>query len=304
MATLLSRSAPPEPSDWDSIERWIEVRSQRLANKMARLIRTIVRDVYGEFIETVEMMTVTAAGDINVVDKVKPRWEMVIPDVMEDVEEMYLSGAISAFGVASSKADIPPEVVQSWTDVVNESAVSYMAGAENRLRGVGDTLWKDVRSRAMEAVEKGLPRDELAAQLRELSDKFSGYRADVIARTEINGAYMNGDYEADLALGEFGPVEKVWVARDDGRTRPWHLGADGQYVLFSEPFDVGDEPMMFPHDPGASAANVVNCRCHYEALYLGDERPDGTIVGEDELVQAQEEANAVLAEEEAETLAE
>lgn len=54
-----------------------------------------------------------------------------------------------------------------------------------------------------------------------------------------------------------------WVSTDDGRTRPEHLDANRQEVPYDEPFEVGDEKLMYPGDIslGANAGNVINCRC-------------------------------------------
>jgi hypothetical protein len=278
MVNSRSLSAPPDPRDSDALEDWLEAKSQRLARRIERLLSDLVREVYEEFIASVEDTTLTAAGDPSIIDSIIPRWTLIIPEILPDIEETYFEGGVSAFTVAEGYNEIPEEIARGWTQVVNSSAIDYMAQAANRMLDVGRTVWNDVSKTATRAIEQGLGRDELAAQLRQLSDRFAGYRADVIARTEVNAAYMNGDYEADLALGEFGPLEKVWVATSDARTRPTHIAADNQVRAFSEPFSVGGVTMMIPHAPGAPAKEVVNCRCHYEALYLGDRRPDGSVV--------------------------
>lgn len=274
----------PEPGNWAEIEIWIEERSQKLADKIARLLQEIVDRVYSDFIASVEDTTLTAAGDPGIIDNIIPMWSMVIPEIMTDLEETYYAGGISAFGVAQGHNPIPQNVAEGWAAVVNQSALEYISGATNRMKDVGETLWKDVSNKARQAIEQGMGRDELAQQLRYLNDRFSGYRADAIARTEVNAAYINGDYEADLALGPWGPVEKVWVSTSDARTRPDHVAANNQVRPFSEPFSIGGTPMMVPHASGAPASQVVNCRCHYESLYVGDRRPDGSIVGEGDLV--------------------
>jgi uncharacterized protein with gpF-like domain len=115
-------------------------------------------------------------------------------------------------------------------------------------------------------------------------------RANTIARTETVGAYVQGDLAGARALGDSGPVEKVWVAAIDARTRPSHEDADGQCVPIDDTFDVGGEAMDAPHDPSAPDGEVVNCRCIVEFLYVGDTRPDGTTVegpdGEDDVDEA------------------
>lgn len=56
---------------------------------------------------------------------------------------------------------------------------------------------------------------------------------------------------------------KRWVATADERTRDAHANAEGQEVPYSEPFIIDGEQLMYPGDisMGASASNVVNCRC-------------------------------------------
>lgn len=56
---------------------------------------------------------------------------------------------------------------------------------------------------------------------------------------------------------------KRWDSVGDSHTRPAHLAADGQEVPTNEPFIVDGERLMYPGDTslGASAGNVINCRC-------------------------------------------
>lgn len=55
---------------------------------------------------------------------------------------------------------------------------------------------------------------------------------------------------------------KVWQILD-ASARPGHAAANGQRVLVADPFMVDGELLMYPGDwsLGASAGNVINCRC-------------------------------------------
>jgi hypothetical protein len=244
----------------------------------------ITTEAFNAFIASVEESAVTASGDINSIDSILPRWQVVAQTVvLPNIEQTYLSGALFAYTMADGKSSIPASAASGWAKVVNQQAVEYAAQATNRLTGVGNTLWNDIRRKVSKAIETGASGEQLKEQIEALG-QFSEYRADTIGRTETAAAYINGNWTSDQALGEYGPVEKIWVASGDARARASHLSAmaasEASPVPFSQPFTVGGVQMMFPHSPGAPAGEVVNCRCHYESLYVGDQRPDGSIVGE------------------------
>ncbi|MGM9924742.1 MAG: phage minor head protein [Bacillus sp. (in: firmicutes)] len=105
---------------------------------------------------------------------------------------------------------------------------------------------------------------------------FSEQRARVIARTEIISAGRSGQYFADNQSGMV--IGKQWKSAKQERTRPGHRGADGQIVAFDEPFQVRNskgevEELLFPGDTslGASAGNVIQCRCWYKRILQGEE---------------------------------
>ena len=56
---------------------------------------------------------------------------------------------------------------------------------------------------------------------------------------------------------------KRWDVIGDNRMRDHHAFAKGQTVNLDEPFTVDNEYLLYPGDPslGASAGNIVNCRC-------------------------------------------
>lgn len=283
MDALKAPSNLPDPRDRRQTEAWLDRRSESLSNAIARSLKKVITTAYDRFLatlpETSIVSSLTAAGDFHAFDSIVGDWRLIYDEeIAPEIEETYLSGAMSAFTQSPGTASMTDAEVASWARVTNDQALSYMATASNRLAGVGDTIWTDVRDRVSSAVASGMSNEELKDQIGKLSD-FSEYRADTIARTETIGAYVNGDFEAAQLLGEFGPVEKVWVATGDARGREWHTEMMDSSIPFDEPFDVDGEPMMFPHDPSGSAFNVVNCRCYVEFLYVGDERPDGTVVG-------------------------
>lgn len=58
-------------------------------------------------------------------------------------------------------------------------------------------------------------------------------------------------------------VRKTWATVGDERVRPEHRAADSQQTDVNKPFTVGGQQLQYPGDTsmGASAKNVINCRC-------------------------------------------
>lgn len=259
------------PTDRAGRQRWIRRQEARVATLVRARLRGVVVGAYERFTDSL-----TAAGDLTILDDIPHAWlTAVYTDIAPALEEIYLSGAATAWlGIGADPASL---LSQAFMRVTNENAVSYMAGATSRLSGVGQNAWQLIRAKTVTAIQTGAGTEHLKQQIESVT-QFSEFRADTIARTETNAAYVQGDMAGARALGDDGPVMKTWVAVQDARTRDDHSDADGQTVPIGGLFDVGDEQLDSPHDPSASAGNSVNCRCYVEFLYAGDTAPDGSTV--------------------------
>ena len=113
------------------------------------------------------------------------------------------------------------------------------------------------------SIEDGLSVAETAKIIRQKGEQFAGYRANLIARTEIHSASQAGSLSATQQVG--GDIIKEWVPVMDDRTRD---GDNSDFdhtnvasVPLNEPFIVSGEALMYPGDPAGSAGSVINCRC-------------------------------------------
>lgn len=262
---------PPVDADTDPAV-WLDtVTADVEARVRAALVPMVMERVVG-------YLGVTAAGDLSRLDGFSEAWRgVVVADLAGRVAAVHTAGSLFAWVQSPASGLVPEAFVDEWLSVVNDAAVSYQAVATNRLVGAADDLWGEVRESVVDAVALGVPNEELTDQIEALTE-FSEYRANTIARTETVAAYNGGDMAGARALGVWGPVEKVWLAAVDARTRETHADADGQVRKLDEAFDVGGVPMDRPHDPAAPPGEVVNCRCVVLFLYPGDERPDGSVV--------------------------
>lgn len=94
-----------------------------------------------------------------------------------------------------------------------------------------------------------------------------GWRAEAIARTELNGI---ASAVTDQAMQEAGVTMKWWYSASDERTRPSHSKAAQDYpqskaIPMESSFTVGGTRMLRPHDPYAPASEVMGCRCRLMA---------------------------------------
>lgn len=115
---------------------------------------------------------------------------------------------------------------------------------------------------------------------------FERYQAARIVRTEVNRAANVGS-TAQAETSEFQQM-KEWQSADDLRVRgnpttgmkdhADHWALDGVKIngddVFHDPRN-GDQ-LAFPGDPRASAASVINCRCHASYTFKRDK--DGNLI--------------------------
>lgn len=121
----------------------------------------------------------------------------------------------------------------------------------------------DVRDAIADGVTEGLGTEQIARNIRKVTS-LTPHRAATIARTETHAAATFGSIEAiRQAEQEITGLKmiKVWLATNDDRTRPEHRAMNGTAIGLDEKFTVDGELMDRPGDPGASEANVINCRC-------------------------------------------
>lgn len=150
----------------------------------------------------------------------------------------------------------------------NEAFQLFIINYFKEFGGENITLLSETYIQAVvNEIIKGAAENETVVQMRDRIFKtvnkpnFYKWQALRIARTETTFA-MN---QAAQISGEVSGVvmEKVWITAIDGRERESHRNVSGQAVPLDGFFDVGGEKMKFPGDRlnGASAGNLVNCRC-------------------------------------------
>ena len=141
------------------------------------------------------------------------------------MEQTYLGSSAAWTLAAAQRVDgwdadmIPP--------VSNVMAEDYLAGASNRLRGIGDELWQTSRTQLLQGFKAGETIPQLAARVA-ASAGVAEPRSLVIARTEVIGASNRGSWDTAKLLGADAP-DKEWTATFDERTRQTHRDADNAY---------------------------------------------------------------------------
>lgn len=128
-----------------------------------------------------------------------------------------------------------------------------------------DKRFDPIVIRAIEAGEP-IPRATAQKLASRYSDRLLALRGETIARTEMLQALNVAQQEAFAQIANEGDVRpdavmKVWRTAADARVRDTHGALGGSEVGKDERFGNG---LMYPHEPGAPASEVVNCRCIVE----------------------------------------
>lgn len=173
-----------------------------------------------------------------------------------------VDGAVAAIGVASTLADVSPELLSAVLEVTNDQLRSVWSELGTRLKTT-------VRRAALGVTEPEKAIGQVAAAIRDVKTFGTAEaRAETIIRTEVNRTFSLAAQrrleQSNERLG--GRLKKWWLATDDDRTRDAHREAGERYgpenaIPVDEPFVVDGEELMEPLDPAGSPENVINCRC-------------------------------------------
>lgn len=151
----------------------------------------------------------------------------------------------------------------------NPRAQAAIQRRVTRLAGhVTETTLQRIRDVIATARAEGLGITEVAARIRDqaFDGAITRTRALTIARTETVGALNEGRW---LGATQDGVMQaKRWLSQRDARVRDSHEAAEAAgWLAMPDRFPNG---LLYPHEPGAPAAEVVNCRC---TLLYTDQSP-------------------------------
>lgn len=156
-------------------------------------------------------------------------------------------------------------------EAVANAARSLRSGNPAQMREYLKNVRRDRRYDAIveryAALGKPIPKDVVHKIVTRYQARLLVTRGETIARTEMLEGINGGGYNSVLNQIESGlipPMDKVWLSKNDDRTRHDHWEMQGVRVPIDEPFVLPDgSELMFPTDSslGAAAGEVINCRC-------------------------------------------
>lgn len=132
------------------------------------------------------------------------------------------------------------------------------------------------------AIESGKPlnQSQISRMITRMEARALRSRAEAIAQTESLQALSEGQNEAIKQALETAELEdeftrKFWVSTNAGKEpRIEHAAVEVKYkegLPIDEYFIVGGEPMLRPRQMGASAENIIRCKCYlrYRVNFAG-----------------------------------
>lgn len=154
-----------------------------------------------------------------------------------------------------------------------QAVFNYRTALESRDSAALQRALRDKRfdKTVQNAIANDVPlsKEQIDRMTERYRQKYIKYRSETIGRTEALKAANSGSdqlwrQQIDEGLIDERQVRREWVYSRDGRTRDAHvsiprMNPDG--VGINEPFKTPLGDLMYPHAPGGTAGNVINCRC-------------------------------------------
>lgn len=182
----------------------------------------------------------------------------ITPDpIQEVIDETYSEVSKRFFDLTRNLKVGKKDMAE--TTFLQELARFVLLTRAKKVKNITETTRDNIKKVVVNAVTKGWGSEKTAKEINKATRISSRVRARTIARTEVIGASNYGQQKGAESTGL--GLKKIWVTTLDGRERQSHREANRDEVALSESFVVGGEEMLYPHAEGASAKNVINCRC-------------------------------------------
>jgi len=173
---------------------------------------------------------------------------------MRDQVLAPLSGALTELDSLLLDATMREITQTTAGDLLRSRAFEASARTINRMR-------EDISGLLERSYREGIGQDEAARLLRDSFDDMADYELKRIARTEINSAQQEANFE-DLRGLDVQYLQ--WITAGDDRVRDGQNGKanhrilNGQIVRLGDPFQNG---LKHPGDRSGRLDEWLNCRC-------------------------------------------
>lgn len=187
---------------------------------------------------------------------------------MDVMGRRILEAGVKARPEALETKDAEQEFIDRVLRWVDEFAPSAAVG-------ISTTTKSQIQDAISAGTAAGDGVEEIAERIvRETGGYTAGTipfrRAQVIARTETHSAAQAALDEALTSIG-LDDIDREWITVADERSRPTHMGANGQRRKKGDFFDVGAAKLEYPGDPRGPGEEIINCRCVLVGVIDDDE---------------------------------
>jgi len=252
--------------------------------KLERTFRPEVKNIFGRMVRSYAA-TVARTGRAPLASVFRAEWEGAIRKQFDRSQRKF-TGTVLSMNVKSldnlaikqeeeGDESVFPFALLAWADLNAPKDADQISGTNQR--NYDDSL-AQARTILQEDGEAFGNRDLSLTASAILKRKMNGRVGAITSFETQSSAESTKLIEAEIASGFepsvlaptgflFVTAVKVWVTIGDKLVRDIHQAVNGQIRKITEAFVVNGQQLMNPGDTsrGASADNVVNCRC--SAIY-------------------------------------
>jgi len=185
----------------------------------------------------------------------------MIPDLPEDIpisqdELGVIASALAIFYLARSGEQSSIISISNQVDIDDAIKQTSLIADEQSLAG------KPMSKREQATTSGAILNRKLKGRAPGIASYETQVAAETAKATETD-VLIGQDPSVLAGTNKEVGVNKEWTSVGDNLVRDPHRLADGQVVMYNEPYTVGGEKLNIPGDmsQGASLGNVINCRC-------------------------------------------
>ena len=236
-------------------ERWLA--HMRRRSGYIKLLQSHASKVFFSYRAKALKILHATYGKKSLIDIIfdKDAFSRDITGTLRNPMNAVLEGAVNDLMAEIGRTDDP------WK-MPAKAALDFIKQRENKISGVSDTAFDQLKTALTNATQAGSNVDEIADAVRGVFNNLGKFEARRIAMTEVCALDGFARHEGMKGAG----IEyKSWLSSHGPNVRPAHAAAEARYeaapIPVDDPFEVGGEELMYPGDESGSPENVINCQC-------------------------------------------